>query len=269
MLRIGMLTSGGDCQALNAAMRGVVKGLFQARKDVEIYGFEEGYKGLIYSNFRMLKAEDFSGILTVGGTMLGTSRQPFKLMRVPDENGLDKVVCIVEVDGPLVVGLGDVLGQQDAPGQVPAHLAGDVVPLGGSDHGVLVGVFLGQLLIFVAEQGEDGLVGGVGFAHQGPVIAVDDVGLGQQELILRYQGLLHHVLDVLHQQALAPAGLDAVDDGVDARLLDAVLLRDLGVGLLDGELDLAAVVVHDGPVPLDDFDGAHGVLLSLESFVSG
>ena len=66
MLRIGMLTSGGDCQALNAAMRGVVKGLFQARKDVEIYGFEEGYKGLIYSNFRMLKAEDFSGILTVG-----------------------------------------------------------------------------------------------------------------------------------------------------------------------------------------------------------
>ena len=85
MLRIGMLTSGGDCQALNAAMRGVVKGLFQARKDVEIYGFEEGYKGLIYSNFRMLKAEDFSGILTVGGTILGTSRQPFKLMRVPDE----------------------------------------------------------------------------------------------------------------------------------------------------------------------------------------
>ena len=91
MLRIGMLTSGGDCQALNAAMRGVVKGLFQARKDLEIYGFEEGYKGLIYSNFRMLKAEDFSGILTVGGTILGTSRQPFKLMRVPDENGLDKV----------------------------------------------------------------------------------------------------------------------------------------------------------------------------------
>ena len=58
---------------------------------MEIYGFEEGYKGLIYSNFRMLKAEDFSGILTVGGTILGTSRQPFKLMRVPDENGLDKV----------------------------------------------------------------------------------------------------------------------------------------------------------------------------------
>ena len=38
MLRIGMLTSGGDCQALNAAMRGVVKGICSKRDDVEIYG---------------------------------------------------------------------------------------------------------------------------------------------------------------------------------------------------------------------------------------
>ena len=38
-----------------------------------------------------MKSSDFSGILTQGGTILGTSRQPFKLMRTPDENGLDKV----------------------------------------------------------------------------------------------------------------------------------------------------------------------------------
>lgn len=94
MLRIGMLTSGGDCQALNAAMRGVVKGICSKRRDVEIYGFQEGYKGLIYSNFTMLTPKDFSGILTVGGTILGTSRQPFKQMRVPDENGLDKVAAM-------------------------------------------------------------------------------------------------------------------------------------------------------------------------------
>lgn len=86
-----MLTSGGDCQALNAAMRGVVKGLFSKRDDVEIYGFQDGYKGLIYSNFKMLTSKDFSGILTLGGTILGTSRQPFKLMRVPDKDGIDKV----------------------------------------------------------------------------------------------------------------------------------------------------------------------------------
>ena len=92
MKRVGFLTSGGDCQALNATMRGVAKGLYQIYKDeVEIIGFEDGYKGLMYANYQMMKQSDFSGVLTKGGTMLGTSRQPFKLMRVPDENGLDKV----------------------------------------------------------------------------------------------------------------------------------------------------------------------------------
>lgn len=91
MLRIGMLTSGGDCQALNPAMRGVAKALYEQNREVEIYGFEDGYKGLIYGNYRKLSSEEFSGILTEGGTILGTSRQPFKLMRIPDENGLDKV----------------------------------------------------------------------------------------------------------------------------------------------------------------------------------
>ena len=91
MKRIGMLTSGGDCQSLNATMRGVVKGLNVLEGTVEIYGFIDGYKGLIYGNYKRLTSKDFSGILTTGGTILGTSRQPFKLMRTPDENGLDKV----------------------------------------------------------------------------------------------------------------------------------------------------------------------------------
>ena len=92
MLRIGFLTSGGDCQALNAAMRGVVKVIQNNCKEpFELYGFEDGYKGLIYSKFRMLSGSDFSGILTVGGTILGTSRVPFKTIDQPDENGLNKV----------------------------------------------------------------------------------------------------------------------------------------------------------------------------------
>lgn len=95
MKRIGMLTSGGDCQALNATMRGVVKGLSHNIDDLEIYGFIEGYKGLIYGNYRLLTARDFSGILTRGGTIIGSSRQPFKLMRVPDANGLDKVKAMI------------------------------------------------------------------------------------------------------------------------------------------------------------------------------
>ena len=91
MKQIGLLTSGGDCQALNATMRGVVKGLSHNLTELEVYGFMDGYKGLIYGDYRMLTSRDFSGILTRGGTILGTSRQPFKMMRVPDEKGLDKV----------------------------------------------------------------------------------------------------------------------------------------------------------------------------------
>ena len=81
-------------QALNATMRGVVKGLTNSIDDLEVYGFDDGYKGLIYGKYRMLTSKDFSGILTQGGTILGTSRQPFKLMRVPDANGLDKVEAV-------------------------------------------------------------------------------------------------------------------------------------------------------------------------------
>ena len=72
-------------------MRGVVKALSNAVDDLEVYGFDDGYKGLIYGKYRMLTVKEVSGILTQGGTILGTCRQPFKLMRVPDDKGLDKV----------------------------------------------------------------------------------------------------------------------------------------------------------------------------------
>lgn len=87
-----MLTSGGDCQALNAAMRGVVKTLFHKGKDVEIIGFEDGYKGLIYGNYKKLSEKDFSGILTLGGTILGSSRMPFKQIGEPDEHGIEMIM---------------------------------------------------------------------------------------------------------------------------------------------------------------------------------
>ena len=48
MKKIGILTSGGDCQGLNAAIRGVSKALYREFDDVEIYGIEDGYAGLIY-----------------------------------------------------------------------------------------------------------------------------------------------------------------------------------------------------------------------------
>lgn len=94
MIRIGMLTSGGDCQALNAAMRGVAKTLFNSKEEVEIYGFLNGYQGLIHGRFRLLTYGDFSGILTKGGTFLGSSRTPFKTIEVIEEDGIDKVAAM-------------------------------------------------------------------------------------------------------------------------------------------------------------------------------
>ncbi len=90
-MRVGMLTSGGDCQSLNATMRGVAKTLYNNVKEIEIIGFLEGYKGLMHEEYKIMTPSDFSGILTEGGTIIGTSRQPFKLMRVIGEDGFDKV----------------------------------------------------------------------------------------------------------------------------------------------------------------------------------
>ncbi len=96
MKRVGILTSGGDCQGLNSTIRAVAKTLYNyyTADDVEIIGIIDGYRGLIYGEYRKMKPDDFSGILTMGGTILGTSRQPFKLMRVVDENSVDKVAAM-------------------------------------------------------------------------------------------------------------------------------------------------------------------------------
>lgn len=91
-----MLTSGGDCQGLNAALRGVAKTLYEEYgEEVEIYGIRDGYRGLIEGDYHLMKPSDFSGILVQGGTILGTSRQPFKRMRVV-ENDVDKVARMKE-----------------------------------------------------------------------------------------------------------------------------------------------------------------------------
>ena len=75
--RVGLVTSGGDCQGLNAAIRGVGKALFQYVDNVEIYGMYDGYRGLIEQDFKFMGPDDFSGIIALGGTILGTSRQPY------------------------------------------------------------------------------------------------------------------------------------------------------------------------------------------------
>ena len=92
MRRIGILTSGGDCPGLNAAIRGVAKALYEKFGDeIEIIGIVDGYTGLINGEYRKMQRSDFSGILTRGGTILGTSRQPYKQIQKIGEDNVDKV----------------------------------------------------------------------------------------------------------------------------------------------------------------------------------
>ena len=94
--RIGILTSGGDCPGLNAAIRGVAKAAYEMFDDLEIVGIADGYAGLIDGEYEEMKQSDFSGILTRGGTILGTSRRPFRDMRVIGDDKLDKVKAMKE-----------------------------------------------------------------------------------------------------------------------------------------------------------------------------
>jgi ATP-dependent phosphofructokinase / diphosphate-dependent phosphofructokinase len=79
--KIGILTAGGDCPGLNAAIRGVGKTAI-IEYGMEVLGFTAGYLGLINNEYVELKESQLSGILTVGGTILGTSREkPFSNMK--------------------------------------------------------------------------------------------------------------------------------------------------------------------------------------------
>jgi 6-phosphofructokinase 1 len=70
--RIGILTGGGDCPGLNAVIRAVTKTAIHEH-GMEVFGIEDGYEGLIEKRGRFLSSDDVSGILTHGGTILGTS----------------------------------------------------------------------------------------------------------------------------------------------------------------------------------------------------
>ena len=104
--RIGILTAGGDCPGINAAIRGVGKTAI-VRHGMEVIGISSGFAGLINKEYAPLTEEKLSGILTLGGTILGTSREkPFKkkgkntldkpelIKKNYKELGLDCLVCI-------------------------------------------------------------------------------------------------------------------------------------------------------------------------------
>lgn len=94
-MKFGILTSGGDCSGLNAVIRAICLYIEQNVKNAEIVGIPDGYGGLIRGESFPLKQEDFSDILDRGGTILRTSRQPFKMMTVA-ENGSSRLQRMCE-----------------------------------------------------------------------------------------------------------------------------------------------------------------------------
>lgn len=108
-MRIGILTSGGDCPGINATIRGVCKTAIN-NWGMEVVGIHSGFQGLLTNDVEVLTDKSLSGLLNLGGTVLGTSREkPFKkngLMPEQDkpaliernikELGLD---CLVVIGG--------------------------------------------------------------------------------------------------------------------------------------------------------------------------
>jgi 6-phosphofructokinase 1 len=106
-MRIGILTSGGDCPGINATIRGVCKTAIN-HFGMEVVGIHSGFQGLLTKDVEILDKKSLSGLLNMGGTMLGTSREkPFKkkdlaagmdkpgeIARNIQELGLDCLVCI-------------------------------------------------------------------------------------------------------------------------------------------------------------------------------
>jgi len=105
--RIGILTGGGDCPGLNPTIRGVV---YRAQDyDYEVYGIQEGWKGLIKGELNPLTLSEVEEIIDLGGTILGTSRlNPYKI-----DNGVKKVLNSIEnfkLDSIIAIGGEDTLG---------------------------------------------------------------------------------------------------------------------------------------------------------------
>lgn len=105
-MRIGVLTGGGDCPGLNAAIRAVVRRALQY--GWEVVGIKNGWAGLVYNDVEPMDVRSVSGILHLGGTKLGTSRtNPMK-----DERYMEAVLenyRKLELDALVAIGGDDTL----------------------------------------------------------------------------------------------------------------------------------------------------------------
>ena len=112
MKTIGILTGGGDCPGLNAAIRAVVKTAV-GKFGCEIVGFKDGFKGLVKNEFINIKASEVSGLIDRGGTILGTSsldnpldvewrNQPEKEMMI--RQTIKENMAMHDMEGIIIIG---------------------------------------------------------------------------------------------------------------------------------------------------------------------
>ncbi|MDR1356976.1 MAG: 6-phosphofructokinase [Tannerellaceae bacterium] len=105
-MKIGILSSGGDCPGINATIRGVGKTAIM-HYNMEVIGIHNGFSGILHKDVQALDERSLSGILNLGGTILGTSREKaFRKLIIPDDSHssiiseryaeleLDCLVCI-------------------------------------------------------------------------------------------------------------------------------------------------------------------------------
>jgi phosphofructokinase-like protein len=131
--RIAILTGGGDCPGINAVIRAVAKKAIQEH-GLEVIGIEDGYEGLIHDRHRRLHYDDVSGILTLGGTILGASKtsNPYKYADTQGKNLVFKDVSRkairtfreLKVDALVCIGGDGTLG-------IASRLMKDGVPVVG------------------------------------------------------------------------------------------------------------------------------------------
>ncbi|UCC57747.1 MAG: 6-phosphofructokinase [Candidatus Bathyarchaeum sp.] len=122
MKKIGLVTSGGDAPGMNAAIRAVVR--IACSRDLQVFGFERGWEGLLTNTFRRLTPRSVGGILHLGGTILRTSRSPeFK-----KREGVQKAaetLTLNNVDGLVVVGGdGSLRGALELSRETDARIVG-------------------------------------------------------------------------------------------------------------------------------------------------